>query len=144
MNAFLLNQEPYCCRRLSLGQMLADLWDNAKQISTSIGKVFHHNNLCDFLLKATKLTTAGRTASFHLQKYLILFSSILECGGHGYADWEVLNNQQKLLSILQTHAFSSLFQLFLPLKLKLFLWRKQHIVTNVKVDRMHILNTGSN
>lgn len=25
-----------------------------------------------------------------------MFSYLLECGGHGYADWEVLNNQQKL------------------------------------------------
>lgn len=56
-------------------------WDKAKQISTSRGKRFHHNNLCDFLLKAIALTTAGRTASVPLQKYLILFSYSLECGG---------------------------------------------------------------
>lgn len=54
----------YCCRLLSLGQTLNDLWDKAKQISTSRGKQFHHNNLCDSLLEGD-CTNHSRKDSQH-------------------------------------------------------------------------------
>lgn len=53
---------------------------NAKQIYARTEKEFDHSTLCDFLLKTVIRTTAGRTASIHLQKYLIMFLCRLECG----------------------------------------------------------------